>query len=64
MAGEGVLVAATSVTWGRFLRAVDVKPYGICTHSLVLCSRCKRIRKTQTIHRRAGAEYPVQLGSL
>lgn len=31
---------------GRFLRAVDVKPYGIRTDSAVLCSKCSKIRKT------------------
>jgi fructose-1,6-bisphosphatase II len=64
MVGEGVLVSATSVTGGRFLRAVDAKPYGIRTESFVFCSRCNKIRKIQTIHRLKGADYPVQLGAL
>lgn len=64
MAGEGVLLAATAVTGGRFLRAMDVKPYGVHTHSAVFCSRCSKIRKIQTIHRAAGADQPVHLGAL
>jgi fructose-1,6-bisphosphatase II len=62
MAGEGVLVAATAVTGARFLRGVDVGPFGVRTHSVVLCSRCSKIRTIQTTHRSGSHQEPVHLG--
>lgn len=64
MAGEGVLASATSVTGGKYLRAVSVRPYGIQTETFVFCSRCNKIRKIQTIHLLKGADHPVHLGAL
>jgi fructose-1,6-bisphosphatase II len=61
MAGDGVLVAATAVTAARFLKAVEVRPYGIRTHSVVLCSRCKKIMTIQTTHRDGVGDEPVHL---
>ena len=49
--GRGVLFAATAVTAGRFLKAVDVRPMASARETLVLCSRCQRSLKIQTIHR-------------
>jgi fructose-1,6-bisphosphatase II len=62
MAGDGVLVSATAVTGGRFLKAVDVRRDGIRTETLVLCSRCRAIRKIQTIHRSTSGGPQVNLG--
>ena len=63
MAGEGVLVSATAVTGNRFLNGVDVRPFGIRTHSVVLCSRCNKIQKIKTIHRATNTGQPVHLGT-
>jgi fructose-1,6-bisphosphatase II len=63
MAGEGVLFSATAVTGGRFLRAVDHRPYGICTETMVLCSRCNAIHKIRTTHRSGDAGPQVHLGT-
>jgi fructose-1,6-bisphosphatase II len=63
MAGEGVLFAATAVTGGRFLRAVSYRRDGIHTETLVLCSRCRAVRKIQTVHRSENRGPRVILGS-
>ena len=63
MAGEGVLFAATAVTGGRFLRAVSHQPDGIHTETLVLCSRCRAVRKIQTVHRSRNRAPRVILGA-
>ncbi len=62
MVGEGVLVTATAVTATRFLKGVEVRPYGIRTHSVVLCSRCNKIMTIQTTHRDGRTQLPVHLG--
>jgi fructose-1,6-bisphosphatase/sedoheptulose 1,7-bisphosphatase-like protein len=62
MAGDGVLVAVTAVTDGRFLKGVHMADYGVHTHSLVLCSRCGTIRKIHTVHRSETGGGPVKLG--
>ncbi len=51
MAGEGVIFLATAVTGGTFLKAVSHRYDGIRTETLVLCSRCRAVRKIQTTHR-------------
>jgi fructose-1,6-bisphosphatase II len=63
MAGEGVLFSATAVTGGRFLRAVDHRPYGVRTETLVLCSRCHAVHKIHTIHRSEDQGPRVSLGA-
>lgn len=63
MAGEGVLFAATAVTGARFLRAVSHQPDGIHTETLVLCSRCRAVRKIQTVHRSQNRAPRVILGA-
>ena len=63
MAGDGVLVAATAVTRGRFLRGVEVESFGVRTHSIVLCSRCGAIRKIHALHRSQTGGGPVRLGT-
>ncbi len=62
MVGDGVLVSATAVTATRFLKAVESRPYGIRTHSVVLCSRCKKIMTIQTTHRDDVGGEPVDIG--
>jgi fructose-1,6-bisphosphatase II len=64
MAGEGVLVAATAVTRGRFLRGVDVRPDGVRTETILMCSSCHKIRLVRTIHRVPGTASPVALWAL
>jgi fructose-1,6-bisphosphatase II len=62
MAGDGVMMIATAVTGGRFLKAVDARADGTRTETLVLCSACHAVRKIMTIHR-SGSDGPqVSLG--
>jgi fructose-1,6-bisphosphatase II len=63
MAGEGVVFAATAVTGGRFLRAIDTLPDGVRSETLVLCSRCHAIRVLKTVHRAANEGPTVSLGA-
>lgn len=51
MAGDGVLFVATGVTGNRFLQGVTSSADGVRTETLVLCSRCRAIRKIATVHR-------------
>ncbi len=51
MAGDGVLVAMTAVTTGRFLRGVEMRSDGVRTETLIMCSHCKKISLVKTIHR-------------
>ena len=62
MAGDGVLFAATGVTGGRFLRGIDVRPDGVQTETLVLCSNCHAVRTTKTLHRTENRGPMVALG--
>lgn len=61
MAGEGVLVAATAVTRGRFLRGVEKGFDGVRTETLVMCSECHKIEMVRTIHRGPDTPFPVGL---
>jgi fructose-1,6-bisphosphatase/sedoheptulose 1,7-bisphosphatase-like protein len=63
MAGEGVLMAGTAVTRGRFLREVVEEGVGVRTHSMVLCSRCGSIRKIDALHLSDACGAPVPLGA-
>jgi fructose-1,6-bisphosphatase II len=62
MAGDGVLFAATGVTGGRFLRGIDVRPDGVQTETLVLCSNCYAVRTIRTLHRSENGGPMVALG--
>jgi fructose-1,6-bisphosphatase/sedoheptulose 1,7-bisphosphatase-like protein len=62
LAGEGVLFAATAVTGGRFLRGIDVRPDGVQTETLVLCSNCHAVRTIKTLHRSENGGPMVALG--
>jgi fructose-1,6-bisphosphatase II len=62
MAGEGVLFSATAVTGGRFLKAIAFRADGIHTETLVVCSRCRAIRKIQTTHRTDNEGRQANLG--
>jgi fructose-1,6-bisphosphatase II len=64
MAGEGVLVAATAVTRGRFLRGVGKRSDGVRTETLLMCSSCHKIRLVRTIHRVSETASPVALWTL
>lgn len=63
MAGEGVLFAATAITGGRFLKGVSFRRDGIHTETLILCSRCRAVRKIQTVHRSENRGPRVILGA-
>ena len=63
MAGDGVMMVATAVTGGRFLKAVDFCSDGIRTETLVLCSACHAVRKILTTHRRDNEGPRVSLGA-
>ncbi len=45
-----VIFAATAVTRGNFLRGVDYFRDGARSHSLVMCTRCRKVRFIDTIH--------------
>ncbi len=62
MAGDGVLFVATAVTGGRFLRGIDVRPDGVQTETLVLCSNCHAVRTIKTLHRTENGGPMVALG--
>ncbi|MBN1630531.1 MAG: fructose-bisphosphatase class II [Thermoleophilia bacterium] len=63
MAGEGVLLAATAVTGGRFLRPLAYRTDGVFTDTLLLCSRCHAVRKIHTLHRTGNGGPHVHLGA-
>jgi fructose-1,6-bisphosphatase II len=62
LAGEGVMMVATAVTAGRFLKAVDFGPDGIRTETLIACSACHAVRKIMAIHRSDNEGPRVSLG--
>lgn len=64
MAGDGVLVAVTAVTTGRFLRGVQMRSDGVRTETLIMCSRCNKISLVRTIHRREGEQTTPSLWTL
>lgn len=51
MAEDGVLFCATAVTEGRSMRGVRVRPEGLRTDSMLMCSACHAVRKIRTTHR-------------
>jgi fructose-1,6-bisphosphatase II len=63
MAGDGVLFSATAVTGGRFLRGVQMRPEGIRSETLLLCSACHAVRKITTTHRSDNDGPQVALGA-
>ena len=63
MAGDGVLFVATAVTGGRFLKPVAHHADGIHTETLVLCSRCRSVRKIHSIRRPESGGPQVALGA-
>jgi len=63
MAGDGVLFVATAVTGGRFLKPVAHRADGIHTETLVLCSRCRSVRKIHTIRQPENGGPQVALGA-
>jgi fructose-1,6-bisphosphatase/sedoheptulose 1,7-bisphosphatase-like protein len=62
LAGEGVMMAATAVTAGRFLKAVGFSADGTRTETLIACSACHAVRKIMTIHRADNEGPQVSLG--
>ena len=64
MAGEGVLVVGTAVTRGRFLRGIERRSDGTRTETILMCSRCHKIKLVKTIHRSLGDTSPVTLWTL
>lgn len=62
LVGEGVMMVATAVTAGRFLKAVDFDPDGTRTETLIACSACHAVRKIMTIHRFDNEGPQVSLG--
>jgi fructose-1,6-bisphosphatase II len=63
MAGDGVLFSATAVTGGRFLRGIQVRPEGIRSETVLLCSACHAVRKITTTHRSDNEGPQVALGA-
>lgn len=51
LARDGVLFCATAVTGGRFLRGIDVRPDGIQTETVIMCSNCHAVRTVKSLHR-------------
>lgn len=58
LARDGVLFLATAVTGGRFLRGLDVRPDGVQTETIVMCSNCHAVRTIKSLHR-AGNGGPM-----
>jgi fructose-1,6-bisphosphatase II len=56
-----VIVAATGVTRGEFLRGVEYDGDDTRTHSIVLCTGCRHVRFMSTIHLRSGKRRPIRL---
>jgi len=59
MVGDGAVFAATAVTGGRFLRAVEARSDGVRTETLLLCAKCWTARVIKTIHRPGEGTTPV-----
>jgi fructose-1,6-bisphosphatase II len=59
MAGDGVMVAMTAVTTGRFLRGVETRSDGIRTETMLMCSHCNKISLVRTIHRQDPTTQPT-----
>jgi fructose-1,6-bisphosphatase II len=51
LAQDGVLFSATAVTGGRFLRGIEVRPDGVQTETIVMCSHCHSVRTIKSLHR-------------
>ena len=64
MAREGVLVAVTAVTSGRFLRGVAHRSDGTWTETMVMCSQCNKISVVKTIHRQGEGQPTPSLWML
>lgn len=64
MAKEGVLLAVTAVTKGRFLRGVEMRSDGIRTETMVMCSHCHKISMIKTIHRQEQTQPTPSLWTL
>jgi len=64
MAREGVLVAVTAVTSGRFLRGVAHRSDGTWTETMVMCSHCNKISLVKTIHRQGEGQPTPSLWML
>jgi fructose-1,6-bisphosphatase II len=62
LVGEGVMMVATAVTAGRYLKAVDFDSDGTRTETLIACSACHAVRKIMTIHRSDNEGPRVSLG--
>jgi fructose-1,6-bisphosphatase II len=61
LAHDGVLFCATAVTGGRFLRGIDVRPEGIQTETVIMCSNCHAVRTIKSLHRNENGGPTVAL---
>ncbi len=61
LARDGVLFCATAVTGGRFLRGIDVRPDGITTETVIMCSNCHAVRTIKSLHRTENGGAQVSL---
>lgn len=59
--GDDVVFAATGVTNGELIRGVRFFGEGARTHSLVMCSRPRRVRFVDTIHVAEGDRVAIRL---
>lgn len=50
LVGGDVIFAATGVTEGEFLKGVEYLGWGVRTHSMVMCNRCRDVRFIHATH--------------
>jgi len=56
-----VIFAATGVTEGEFLKGVEYLGWGVRTHSMVMCNRCRDVRFIHTTHLNADTRRGIRL---
>lgn len=56
-----VIVVATGVTDGEFLRGVDYEGDDARSHSLLLCTHCRQVRFITTLHLESNERRPIRL---
>lgn len=61
MAGGEVVFAATGVTEGEFLKGVEYLGWGVRTHSMVMCNRCRDVRFIQSTHLNTDTRRGIRL---
>lgn len=61
MVSGDVIFAATGVTEGEFLKGVEYVGWGVRTHSMVMCNRCRDVRFIHTTHLNSDTRRGIRL---